>query len=124
MNDYIFKTVRAADALTTSYVAGTILDLSAKYNTAVLLVDFTKQSLTTAEVKVEFSPDGTNWYQESDSTPSSGVISEALAEHQFSATGKYRIPLYVYDRFMRISAKGTGTVTNSSMKIDVVLAVA
>lgn len=121
--------VRDSAVLTTSYVAATLNDpedSSTKLelydlNQLVLLVDFTIGSLTTAEIKIEFSPDGTDWYQEISTSTSSGTITVSAAEYTFSATGKYRIAVPTIDRFIRISAKGTGTVTNSLMEIDAVI---
>ena len=121
MEDYIVKPIRASLVLTDAYVAGTVLDLAAKYNRAVLLLDFTVGSLTTAEIKIEFSTDNTNWYQEVASSTTTGTTTETLAVHQIGATGKYRIPLIIADRYMRVSVKGTGTMTNSLMKVDAVL---
>lgn len=121
MEDYILMPVRSAAALTTSYVAGAVLDLSSKYNKAVVLADFTKGSLTTAEIKIEFSPDNSNWYQEVASSTTGGTITDTLAEHQIEATGKYRLPIMIADRYMRVSVKGTGTVTDSSMAVKAVL---
>jgi hypothetical protein len=118
--------VRDSAVLTTSYVAGKVLgqELSAdpsKHNQLIIYVDFTKGSLTTGEVKVEFSPDGRNWYQETASSISSGTITETVGEHQFSVNGKYRLAIPMNDAYVRISAKGTGTVTGSLMGISALL---
>ena len=121
MRDYIVKPIRSAAILTGSYVAGTSVILEGKYNKATVLLDFTKGSLTTAEIKFEFSGDGTNWYQEVASSTTSGTTTDTLVEHQISATGKYRLPVNVTDRYMRASVKGTGTATSSSMAIQAVL---
>jgi hypothetical protein len=121
MEDYIVKAIRASLVLTDAYVAGTTLDLSAKYNKIALLLDFTIGSLTTAEYKIEFSPDNTNWYQETASVVTAGVSADTLASHQINATGKYRLLVPVVDRYMKVSVKGTGTMTNSLMKVDAVL---
>lgn len=122
---YKLHTVRSSAILTTSYVAHTInLDSDAydlkTINQLILLVDFTKGSLTTAEFKIEFSPNGTDWYQEVAESTSAGVITETLVERQISATGKYRIPVAIKDRYVRVSVKGTGTVTNSLMSVSAV----
>lgn len=122
MEDYILKPIRAALILTTSYVAGTVIDLATKYDKIALLLDFTKGSLTSAEYKIEFSPDNVNWYQEVASGTSTGTITDTLAEHTIGATGKYRIVSEILDRYMRVSAKGTGIVTGSSLQIDTILA--
>jgi len=39
------------------------------------------------------------------------------------STGKYRLPIEVKDRYIRVSVKGTGTVTNSSCTLDAVIGV-
>lgn len=66
----------------------------------------------------------TYWfYQQTSSAVAGGTSTENLLAHQFSATGKYRIAVPIKDRYIRISAKGTGTVTNSLMRVDAVLGV-
>jgi len=44
----------------------------------------------------------------------------SAGEHKMSATGTYRIALPTKDRYIKISAIGTGTVTNSSMAIKAI----
>jgi hypothetical protein len=122
MEDYFYKQLNPAQALTASYVAGSAFDLITKYNRLVLLIDFTLGSLTSAQYKIEFSPDGNTWYQEVASAATAGAITDSLAEHTLSATGKYRVPLILADRFIRVSVKGTGTVTGSSITVNSVLA--
>lgn len=124
---YISIPVRSTAILTGTYVANPINLSSAardvyQSNQLVLLVNFTKGSLTTAEMKIEFSNDNTNWYQEVTESVTAGVISEVLSERQFSATGKYRIPVPIKDRYIRVSVKGTGTTTGSDMVITAVVA--
>lgn len=115
--DYKTVSVRSAAILTGSYVAGTVIENVDDQNQLVLYVGFTKGSLTTAELKIEFSADNSNWYQEASESVSSGTATVSLKEHQFSATGNYRIPIALKDRYIRISVKGTGTVTSSSMAV-------
>lgn len=117
-------TVRPAAILTNSYVAGTVLgtDTTAnlEYNSTLILdVDFTLGSLTTGEIIVEFSNDGTTYYQETIDAvnTSTGIITEKPAIRTFGATGKYRMTIPVMDKFIKISAHGTGTVAGSSMSI-------
>jgi len=124
------KTIREAAILTDSYVAGTILgaetsdptDVS-QYNQLILKVRFTIGSLTTAQVKVEFSADNATYDQESTETVSGGTITCAAAERSFAATGNFEIPIPISARYIKVSAKGTGTVDGSSMSIGAVLAV-
>jgi hypothetical protein len=121
--DYVKKAVRAAAILTNAYVAGTVLDETQGYNQLDILVDFTKGSLTSAEIKVEFSPDGSAYYQESFQAVSAGTATETLGVHTIAASGKYRISIPIMDRYIKISANGTGTVTSSSMTVDAILGV-
>lgn len=122
MFDYVKKPVRSAAILTDAYVAGTTIDTKGEYNQMVVLWDFTVGSLTTGELKVEFSPDNSTFYQETFSAVLGGTSTETLGEHQVGATGKRRILIPLADRFVKISVKGTGTVTNSSCTVDVILA--
>lgn len=121
MWDYIFRNVRAAAILTNGYVAGTVIDASPSHNQLVIQADFTIGSLTDAQIKVEFSHDGTTYYQETFSSVSAGVSTESLGVHKLAATGKYRIAVPIKDRFIKISSIGTGTVTSSSLAIDAVI---
>lgn len=118
--DYVKKSVRTAAILTGSYVAGTVVD-SHGFNQLVVLVAFTKGSLTTAEFKVEFSDNNSTYYQETSSSITGGTDTNTLLEHQISATGNYEIKIPIKARYIKISAKGTGTATSSSMTVDVVL---
>ena len=129
-NNYSIKSLRASSVLTGSYVAGTVYSpqgLSPKQdpvnnNQLILYVGFTIGSLTSAELKIEFSDDGTNYYQETTSSVSSGVSTDKLTEHKLEATGNYRIALPICDRYIKVSVKGTGTVTNSLLAIDAIVA--
>lgn len=136
--DYKIYTIRDAAILTNSYVAGTVLGAFTQsattgavtddgqaymHNQLEVLVDFTIGSLTTGEIKIEFSTDNTNWYQETydDIAAATGVITERQVARRFSATGKYRIAIPIKDRYIRVSAIGNGTVTSSSMAITGVI---
>lgn len=129
---YEQRTVREAAILTTSYVAGTVVKRDnshlsenkqhiENFDQLILLVEFTIGSLTDARIKVEFSSDGTTYYQESYGSTSAGVRTVRVLESKLTASGNYRIPIDIKDRFIRISAKGTGTVTGSSLAISAVL---
>jgi hypothetical protein len=113
--------VRSAAILTGTYVAGTTIEETHGENQLVLYVDFTKGSLTTAEFKIEFSPDNTNWYQETTQSITGGTATETVAAHQIGASGAYRILVPIKDRYIKVSAKGTGTVTASEMTITAVV---
>ena len=116
--------VRASAVLTNSYVAGTVIsgEDTSMYRNMKILLNFTKGSLTTAEIKVEFSWDGTNYYQETAESTSGGVITRTVAYHQLSATGLYWLSFTnVCAPYIKISVQGTGTVTNSLITVDAVL---
>lgn len=132
-NDYRYMPVRTSGILTTSYVVGSIIGVQpymvgpvGLYNQLILYVNFTKGSLTTAELIVEFNNDLTDtngWYQETidDIASSTGVITEHNAVRSLAATGKFRIPIKINDQFIRVSIKGTGDVTSSLATINAII---
>ena len=133
--DYIKRNIRSSAILTGSYVAATVLGAEngttietrttkpSEYNQLVLFIDFTIGSLTDMRLKIETSPDGTNYYQESVGTITSAVELDEALEHKFTATGKYRLAIPTTDRYIKVSVKGTGTATSSLCAIDAVLGV-
>lgn len=120
--------VRSSAILTTSYVAGTVLgpahNLDA-HNQVNLLINFTIGSLTSLEIKIEFSNDGDvtspTYGQETFQVISGGTSTETLGIHQYTASGTYVLSIPVKWRYMKISAKGTGTVTGSLLDITAIL---
>ena len=107
--EYSRQEVRASLIMTTSYVVANLTDPEntdnlkdiSDLNQIIVIPKLTFGSLTSAEVKIEFSSDGTNWYQETSSAVSSGTVTESLAEHTFGATGNYRIAVPVKDRYTK-----------------------
>lgn len=127
MQDYMFWDVRNSAILTNGYVAGTVLNYTnanpALRNQLNVLVNFTKGLLTTAEVKIEYSSDGVNFFQDTFESITGGTSTLSLGEYTISSTGNYIISIPIKAAYIRISAKGTGTVTSSLMEIDAILAV-
>lgn len=125
MQDYHIHDVRSSAVLTTSYVAGTVLNYQnanpALRNQMNLIVDFTIGSLTSGEVKVEYSHDGVTYYQETFESISGGTSTLSLGEYKMTSTGKYVIAIPIKWSHIKVSAKGTGTVTNSLMAIQAVI---
>lgn len=127
--DYVVQSIRDAAVLTNSYVAGDVIGLDTSptkqaqlANELILLVDFTIGSLTSCELLVEFSIDNTTFYKlPFVNTPSSGVAVVEAFTFQLTASDQLWIPLPVKARYIKISAKGTGTVTSSSLAIDAIL---
>lgn len=110
--------VRASAIVTDSYVAGTVVGNISEYNSIGLEVDFTKGDLTSMELKIEESQDKVNYYQQATESGSGGTISDALAIRQFTASGKYAILVTpVRARYIKVSVKGTGTVTSSLVAV-------
>ena len=131
MQDYSYQAVRSSAVLTGSYVGGTVLGTpgtvplqSYLLNQVVIYIDLTLGNLTSAEVKVEFSNDNSDFYQETAVAISGGVAGTSLLAYTFTASGKYRIPVPVKDKYIRISAKGTGDVTNSLMAVNAIVGIA
>jgi len=125
--DYIFQSIRDAAILTAAYVAGTVLGPSNTTpmlrNQLNVLVDLTIGSLTSASVKVEYSNDGTDWYQETFMSVDTGVASGLGGIYTFVGTGKYMISIPIKAAYIRISGIGTGTLTGSSLKLGAIVGV-
>ncbi len=125
--------VRSSLILTDSYVAGTVIGPTStgvfkancnEFNMLLVDLDFTIGSLTSCEVKVEFSEDGgTTYLQQTSVSVAAGVTTASLANYTISATGKYRLEIPISTQTVKISAKGTGTVTSSLLAVDAMLAV-
>lgn len=113
--------VRSSAVLTTSYVAGTVLEEIHNYNQLVLLVDFTIGSLTSVELKVEYSYDGTTYVQDSNSAVSGGTTTVTSNEYTKTTTGGFIVKLPILYRYARVSVKGTGTVTSSLCAVTALL---
>ena len=72
----------------------------------MFFVDFlTHASATTSDIdiRLEFSPDNTNWYQETMSSVDAGVDTMSVLEHSFTG---------VADKFMRVALKQAVDTTN------------
>lgn len=114
--------VRSAAILTSSYVAGTVLTDCEKFNGIYLNYDFTIGSLTDAQIKIEVSMDGTNYYQLVSDSIAAGVNTVDGLVYKLAGTLKgSTTPVQITTKYVKISAIGTGTVTNSSLAIDAVL---
>ena len=126
---YTARQIRDAAILTTSYVAADILWLddnnrSQELNQSVLFIDFTIGSLTSLELKIEYSDDGVNYYQQSFIDISWGTATVSLWEYTFTETWSYEIANPFKAKFMKVSVKGTWTVTSSSCAIKWIIWIA
>ena len=120
---YRLELVRASLILTTSYVAGTVLNDVENFNQLMLFYEWTKGSLTSLEIKVEFSFDGQTYSREIFSSVSGGTSTDSLGEHTTTDAGNGLIAIPIKCSKIRISVKGTGTVTNSLLVVNAVVAV-
>jgi len=124
LQHYEEKVIRESSILTNSYVATDIIwDEEIRLterNQLVLYIDFTIWSLTSMELKVEFSPNEIDWYQESSQLVDSWIATIDLKEYVFDWTWKYRLAIPIKDKFLRVSAKGTWTVTSSLLKLSLI----
>jgi len=110
--------LRASAILTNAYVA-TATKSTEDLSQIVLYVSFTIGSLTRADMKIEFSNDDSNWYQEvSLASVGSGAFTTNQLVRRFSASGNYRIALEALDKYIRVSCIGVGTLTNSLMSVE------
>lgn len=116
------ETIRDAAILTTSYVAADVLEKQRNGNMLILYVDFTKGSLTTAEIKIETSSSNVSddFYTRTSLTTTAWSADVDIFEISLWDTGKYEIILPVFADYIKVSAKGTGTVTSSSMAIKAI----
>ena len=127
--DYSRKIIRTDTILTNSYVACTTVGIDDNNlhlkNQLVLLLKITKGSLTSFQFKIEFSDDNTNWYQESSGVASGGTVTETPVEHSItlSADQNIRVALPIKDKYVKVSVKGTGTVTSSSLQVVAVVGI-
>ena len=126
---YTSKELRASAILTSSYVAWSVLwlddkNLAQELNQSVLFIDFTKGSLTSMELKIEFSDDGVKFFQQSFIDISWGTATVSAWEYTFTATGTYEISNPYKARYMRVLVKWTGTATNSACSITWIIGIA
>lgn len=126
---YTAKTIRDAAILTTSYVATTVLwdadnNRAQELNQSILYINITLWSLTSVELKIEYSDDNVNWYQQTFVDISWWTATATLWEYTFAASGSYTIANPFKAKFLRASVKWTGTVTSSSCTIKWVLWIA
>jgi hypothetical protein len=99
---------RAAAVLTTSEVAGALLDLSLSFdNSFSVELDFTIGSLTNVVVRFYGSADGATWRPLSNGT---AVLTETIT----ATASRYYMARLSGVRYVYVSVQGTGTVTSSS----------
>ena len=116
-------TVREAAALTTSYVVSDSFNIQGA-NQLQLLVSFTKGDSEGCRIKIEFSADGSNWYQES---RISDFLTTDDAEHEpvvrkILGSGNLSISVPVSTCFFRASSMALTSGTGTSLSIQATIA--
>ena len=118
-----YQTFRERGPLTTEFIAS-----SSKFvqgmTQVCLLVDYTKGSSSLCEIKIEFSGDNVNWYQES-------VIPELILFDSFPIhlpcirklidIVRTIICIPICTRYMRVSARAVGSSDGTSLFIEGVM---
>lgn len=113
-------TVRAVTVLTGAYVAGTIRSFD-RQNYLGILVKYTKGDETSLNLKVESSGDaGFTYGQQTTQTTSGAIVSNALAQYDFTVTGNYWIVInpFLADT-VKISVKATGGTPTGTVGVDI-----
>ena len=112
------RLLRASLVPTTSYVYSEAFEIPRGCNQIIAALDFTKGSLTSGQAIIEFcntkeDVEAGNWMTDTGMAYNAGVTTLVLNSYTFTATGIYRVPVPIKDRFVRIGVKGTGKLTNS-----------
>ncbi|MBD3181048.1 hypothetical protein GF312_02080 [Candidatus Poribacteria bacterium] len=110
--------VREISALTTSYEPSEAINVQGA-NQLQLLASFTKGSSNGCKIKVEFSEDMVNWYQESSYALSEGGLSAIhyAIEREIENSCDIVIPIPLSSSFMRVSAMAIDIYTGTSLSI-------
>jgi hypothetical protein len=110
-------TIRALAALTASYVASSVTDIT-DASQVYVYVTYTKGDESSCQVKFEYSPDGTLYGQETALSISGGTSTDSLLEHTISATGTYTYQLPAMGMKFRASLKATGGTPTGTAKVE------
>ena len=114
-----FREVRSSLILTNSYVDTDVLNVK-QFSKVALLFDVTKGSLTSIEYRVWVSFDNLNWYVEATETVAAGLITDTSSNGTTQTTESYFKIQNIYPPYMKLSVKGTGTVTGSLLAVTIV----
>lgn len=118
---YNIVNVRDNAILTNAYVPWTVISWAENYNQLIIYLLLDMWSLTSVEMIVEFSSDWVTYYQETFGSISSWTQTLTSWENKIITTWNYRYTTPINDKYIRISIKGTWTVTSSSAKISAIL---
>ena len=114
--------VREAAELTTSYVTSERYNIQGA-NQLQLLVSFTEGDSAGCRLKIEFSEDETDWYQESEySVCGTGDVKHSPAYRQIESSSNIVISVPISASFFRISSAAIESGTGTSLSIVATMA--
>ena len=108
--------IREAAILTQAYVASDIFNLQGA-NQLQLKVAFTLGSSSGAQIKVEFSDDKTNWFQESKYSVSGSDWVHTAQTRRRNASASLVINIPVISKWYRVSSLAVTDETGTSLAI-------
>ncbi|MCP3684641.1 MAG: hypothetical protein GY861_18395 [bacterium] len=123
---YIYQgSIRSSAILTGSYVEATMIPsdtddrTTSEFNQLKLNVDLTIGDLTSCEIKVEISDIdiNTGFYQTTTQSISSGTTTPSPQIFSFTTDFNGMLLIPFIGRYVKVSAKGTGTATSSLLAI-------
>jgi len=108
-------TLRDSAILTNSYVATNYARVADVQDLGIWF-DLEQGSLTSFEYKIQWSRDGETWFDEVTETVTPGSITDTTLEYDLTFGGDVQSvkPITNRGNYVRLSVKGTGTVTNST----------
>jgi hypothetical protein len=113
--------VREAAPLTTSYVPSDSFNIEGA-NQLQLMVSFTKGLSNGCRLKIEYSEDGQNWFQET-SVSVYGEINEAKHElivRSIDSSANALISIPVWTKYFRVSAAAVDSGEDTSLSITAI----
>ena len=110
------ETIRAAAALTTSFVASTVYQIDAG-NQLEINGWFTVGSSSGCHIKIEFSENKTTWVQESYTTIINGIVTHTPFVRRILTTGDVKMSIPVLSTWYRVSVKAMTSGTNTSLTL-------
>lgn len=116
-NNLIAEKLRSASPLNTSFVQSSIMNIQGA-NQVQLLVGFVKGNSDGCRLKIEYSEDKIDWYQESMINEFTGNdVRHTLLTRIIRDSGNYVISIPVSGSFFRVSAQAITSGVNTSLSI-------
>lgn len=116
-NNLIAEMLRSASPLSTSFVSSSIMNIQGA-NQVQLLVSFVKGNSDGCRLKIEYSEDKIDWYQESMINEFTGNDARhSLLTRIIGDSGNYVISIPVSGSFFRVSAQAITSGVNTSLSI-------